>query len=91
MMKRYQLIVKGKVQGVGFRAFTQQKAAQYELSGYVMNHMDGSVEIEAQGEESTLKRFISKIQEGSPYSSVEEINTQTKEVQDNELSFSIRY
>lgn len=90
-MKRYQLIVKGKVQGVGFRAYTQQKAAQYELSGYVMNHMDGSVEIEAQGEDSTLERFISTIKEGSPYSSVDEIKTQEKEVQDNERSFSIRY
>ena len=62
-MKRYHMIVKGKVQGVGFRAFTQQKAAQYELSGYVMNHMDGSVEIEAQGEDSHLNRFISAVQD----------------------------
>ncbi|WP_347552506.1 acylphosphatase [Pseudalkalibacillus hwajinpoensis] len=90
-MKRYYLIVKGKVQGVGFRAFTQQKAAQYEVSGHVMNHMDGSVGIEAQGDEQKLERFISAIRTGSPYSSVEEVTTEDKEVLENELSFSIRY
>ncbi|MGA9288856.1 MAG: acylphosphatase [Anaerobacillus sp.] len=90
-MKRYHMIVKGKVQGVGFRAFTQQKAAQYELSGYVMNHMDGSVEIEAQGEDSHLNRFISAVQTGSPYSSVDRVETSEKETHENERSFSIRY
>ncbi|WP_273852875.1 acylphosphatase [Guptibacillus spartinae] len=90
-MKRYQFIVKGKVQGVGFRAFTQQKAAQYGLTGYVMNQMDNSVEIEAQGEENTLIKFQSALQKGSPFSTVDEVQAHEKQVHDHERSFSIRY
>jgi len=90
-MKRYQFIVKGRVQGVGFRAFTQQKAAQLGLTGYVMNQMDNSVEIEAQGEENTLTKFQSALQNGSPFSAVDEVQAQEKQVHDHERSFSIRY
>jgi acylphosphatase len=90
-MKRYQFIVKGRVQGVGFRAFTQQKAAQLGLTGYVMNQMDNSVEIEAQGEENTLTKFQSALQKGSPFSAVDEVHAQEKQVHDHERSFSIRY
>ncbi|MCA0173582.1 acylphosphatase [Bacillus sp. RAR_GA_16] len=90
-MKRFQFIVKGRVQGVGFRAFTQQKAAQLGLTGYVMNQMDNSVEIEAQGEENTLKKFQSALQNGSPFSAVDEVQAQEKQVHDHERSFSIRY
>ncbi|WP_165999497.1 acylphosphatase [Bacillus sp. Cs-700] len=90
-MKRYQFIVKGRVQGVGFRAFTQQTAAQLGLTGYVMNQMDNSVEIEAQGEENTLTKFQSALQNGSRFSAVDEVQAQEKQVHDHERSFSIRY
>ncbi|MYL65311.1 acylphosphatase [Bacillus hwajinpoensis] len=90
-MKRYQFIVKGRVQGVGFRAFTQQKAAELGLTGYVMNQMDNSVEIEAQGEENTLTKFQFALQNGSPFSAVDEVQAQEKQVHDHERSFSIRY
>ncbi|WP_270182664.1 acylphosphatase [Alkalihalobacillus sp. CinArs1] len=90
-MKRYHLIVSGQVQGVGFRAFTQQKAAKYNLSGYVKNNTDGSVEIEAQGDETQIKQFISSIEKGSAFSSVDKINANEEEVKQEEESFSIRY
>lgn len=90
-MKRIHLIVKGSVQGVGFRAFTQQKAAQFDLTGYVMNHMDHSVEIEAQGEEEKLSKFHAAIKKGSPYSSVDTVEETEKHVKEEERSFSIRY
>lgn len=90
-MKRYHLIVSGRVQGVGFRAFTQQKAAEFEVSGYVRNKLDGSVELEAQGEEEQLKKFITSVKNGSPYSSVDDVAVEKEEVKENERSFSIRY
>ena len=90
-MKRIQFIVKGRVQGVGFRAFTQQKAAQFDLTGYVMNHMDSSVEIEAQGEDAKLSKFHTAIKNGSPYSAVDTVEIYEKHVKEEERSFSVRY
>lgn len=91
MMRRYHLIVSGRVQGVGFRAFTQQKAAEFNLSGYVRNTMDGSVEIAAQGEEEQINQFISSVKKGSPFSSVDDVETKEEEVKPQEGTFSIRY
>jgi len=46
--------VRGRVQGVFFRAFVQRLARQLGISGYVRNLPDGSVEIRAEGEKSQL-------------------------------------
>lgn len=46
-----QIRVWGRVQGVGFRFFTQQLAIQLDICGTVQNKMDGSVFVVAQGEE----------------------------------------
>ena len=48
--KRVRLLIHGRVQGVFFRASAQQKAVELELSGWVRNNSDGSVEILAEGE-----------------------------------------
>lgn len=48
-------IISGKVQGVYFRASTQEKAQELGLTGWVRNLTDGTVELEATGEESSIK------------------------------------
>lgn len=57
-MKTVQLIISGRVQGVYFRAFTQKQAIKYEITGYVCNKDDGSVEVVACAEDEKLERFI---------------------------------
>ncbi|WP_444685566.1 acylphosphatase [Alkalicoccus luteus] len=57
-MPRYDITVTGRVQGVGFRYFAQLEALQRELSGWVRNEPDGSVRMEAQGDEESLHAFI---------------------------------
>ena len=57
-MKRMCAIVRGVVQGVGFRFFTRDLARRYGLGGFVRNRADGTVEIEVQGEEGTLAAFL---------------------------------
>ncbi|NTW52113.1 MAG: acylphosphatase [Chlorobiaceae bacterium] len=54
MLKREHLIVSGKVQGVGFRKYIDRKARELNLSGWVRNRSDGTVEINVQGPERAL-------------------------------------
>lgn len=73
MVKNYRIQVVGKVQGVWFRKYTQEAAVAYTLVGSVRNEKDGSVFVEAQGEEENLKSFIAWLYKGSPLSKVKEV------------------
>ena len=57
-MKRYLIKYKGIVQGVGFRYSIYQLAYKYNIVGYIENLSDGSVEVEAQGENANLDEFL---------------------------------
>src|SRR3981189_3635413 len=63
-MVRYYL-VKGRVQGVGFRWFVHREAAALQLRGWVRNTESGHVEVVAAGEESELKRLQALLAKGS--------------------------
>ncbi|MBU2512563.1 acylphosphatase [bacterium] len=82
MVKLHHIIVKGKVQGVFYRDYTQKKARSLGLKGSVRNRSDGSVEIYAQGNESQLKELESWCWDGSPYSNV--VNVIAQEEQDDQ-------
>ncbi len=56
-----QAIIKGRVQGVGFRATVRMYAQQLKLTGYARNLSNGDVEIRAQGEKASLEKLISKL------------------------------
>ena len=67
-----QIRVWGRVQGVGFRFFTQKLAIQLDLCGTVQNKMDGSVFAVAQGEEKAVSRFMERVKAStSPYGRVD--------------------
>ncbi|GMA70236.1 hypothetical protein GCM10025879_14820 [Leuconostoc litchii] len=75
-MKSIEISVYGMVQGVGFRWFTQSTAQQHDIVGWVSNQPDGSVKIQAQGEESDLSIFLTILKQGSGfYSRVDKITT----------------
>lgn len=57
-LKQVHLIVKGRVQGVFFRASAQREARRLGLGGWVRNRPDGSVELVAEGEEELLRDII---------------------------------
>ena len=69
-MRAIRFQIRGRVQGVGFRYFTLRAARQEGLTGWVSNRRDGSVEVQAQGEESALDRFRQALRRGPPGSRV---------------------
>ena len=86
-MKRYHMIVEGRVQGVGFRSFCMQQARTYNLTGSVRNRENGMVEIFAQGEENDLVQFIHKIREGNRWIRVDDISIKETAVDSTETKF----
>jgi acylphosphatase len=79
-MKHISIRVSGKVQGVFFRANTKTQADNFGLTGFVRNEPDGSVYIEAEGDEKSLTEFIEWCNVGPSFAKVDSC-----EVDDGEL------
>jgi acylphosphatase len=58
---RRHVIYTGRVQGVCFRAITEQIAARHDVTGYVRNLPDGTVELEAEGPSAAVESFLTEI------------------------------
>ncbi len=63
-MIRQKLIFYGRVQGVGFRYRARYAALDLDLTGWVKNNYDGSVEMEVQGERENITKMIQSISKG---------------------------
>lgn len=66
-------IIRGQVQGVGYRYFAQRSAARHQVRGYVKNLEDGRVEAFAQGTAKQVDEFKHDLVAGPSYSKVDEI------------------
>ncbi|MBN1949131.1 MAG: acylphosphatase [Candidatus Cloacimonetes bacterium] len=73
-MKTYEILVSGKVQGVGYRYFVLQQASSLQLVGNVRNQPDGSVKILAAGTEVELKIFMDSLRHGPPRARVQTVD-----------------
>jgi acylphosphatase len=58
MKRRVRIRIKGKVQGVGYRLAAAELARSLELTGFIFNDADGSVIVEAEGEDPALAEFL---------------------------------
>ena len=72
-MRRVQIRVSGRVQGVYFRVFTQNKAKHFGVKGNVRNLPDGSVEIIAEAEHMVIGQFIKWCHKGPVTARVEQV------------------
>ncbi|MEH0154733.1 acylphosphatase [Limibacter armeniacum] len=70
MERHLNITVTGNVQGVAYRAYTQKKATELGLKGFVRNLEDGSVYLEIEGEQLPLAKMLSWCQKGSPTAKV---------------------
>jgi len=73
MSARVTAIVTGLVQGVNFRWFTQRRAAELGLVGFVRNRSDGSVEFVAEGPRDALDRLLDAVHAGPASAVVENV------------------
>lgn len=90
MQQTQQFIMTGKVQGVGFRAATQAKARELQLTGWVRNLDSGQVEVQATGTTEQLNQLEDWLQHGP--SSADVTDVQAKTINGSvESSFDVRY
>ena len=88
---RKSITVGGRVQGVGFRFFTQGEAKKLKLTGWVKNLSNGDVTMEVQGAENIVEELISRLKKGNGFSKVVKIETKNLEVKKEENKFVIAY
>lgn len=67
------LLITGRVQGVGFRFYMQRKARELELTGWVRNRSDGSVEAVIQGASAAVETMIAWARRGPPSAVVADV------------------
>jgi acylphosphatase len=86
--RRY--VIGGRVQGVGFRYFTEAAAAREGILGWVRNTPDGQVEVSAEGDAEALERFERKLRHGPPGARVERVDVDDMAPTGRESGFSIK-
>ena len=74
--QRLRAVVKGEVQGVGFRWAVQRQAGRLGLTGYAENLPDGSVRVEAEGDPDRLDQLVAYLRQGPRWAEVESLDVQ---------------
>ncbi|MCI0565288.1 MAG: acylphosphatase [Nitrososphaera sp.] len=84
------IIVRGLVQGVGFRYFVLRHASTLGLSGYVQNTYNGDVEIEVEGSRSLVEELIKEVKAGPRSAHVSDVKIEWKSPEQSFHGFEIR-
>lgn len=72
--KRLRAVIEGRVQGVGFRYFVQERAHELLLVGTCRNMTNGDVEVVAEGEQGALEALLVSLQQGPRMAHVENVH-----------------
>jgi len=80
MRKHLNIKIYGRVQGVLFRYSAKQKAKESGIKGFVRNELDGTVYIEAEGEEENLKQFLDWCHKGPFFASVKKVEVKESDI-----------
>lgn len=90
-MKRVHVYISGRVQGVFFRASTQDTARRLHLTGWVRNRPDGRVEALFEGQETDVHEMLLWCKKGPPGAAVRELETMEEPSTGEFTDFQIRY
>ena len=88
---RAHVLIKGRVQGVFFRAETGSQAHRLGIVGWVRNRWDGRVEAVLEGEEKAVQKMITWCYKGPPAAIIEDVEVEWEDYKGEFTSFSIRY
>lgn len=88
---RKHLFIKGRVQGVFFRSTTQDTALSNNVTGWVQNNYDGSVEAVLEGEIENIEKVIKWCRRGPGGAYVSEVNVKTEDYTGSFSTFSINF
>ncbi|MBI1961537.1 MAG: acylphosphatase [Parcubacteria group bacterium] len=89
MQQHCTITVSGLVQGVAFRYSTRGKARELGLSGFVRNERDGTVLIEAEGEEGAIRQLIEWCKNGPTHAQVDDVKAMWGDAQGRYQDFVI--
>ncbi|MBD3633465.1 MAG: acylphosphatase [Methylophaga sp.] len=89
-IKRFHLIISGRVQGVSYRMSAWEKARQLGLSGWVRNLNDGRVEMIIEGDSSLLEQMTDWAGQGPRFASVTNVDVSEEKVSGDLEDFEIR-
>jgi acylphosphatase len=87
--KRVELIIRGRVQGVFFRAAAQREARRLGITGWVKNRTDGSLELTAEGEEESIRELSGWAQHGPSAARVDHVDVRWRGYSGEFSEFSI--
>jgi acylphosphatase len=90
MVKARRYRIRGRVQGVGYRYFTQQIALRLGVRGWVRNLPNGDVEAHAEAESEALDSFRAELERGPSFSRVSEVLEEEARADSGVTQFSIR-
>jgi acylphosphatase len=76
VVRRVRAVVRGRVQGVFFRASTEERAVALGVSGWVRNRDDGTVELEAEGEGARVAALLDWVSVGPPAARVARVEVE---------------
>ncbi len=86
-----EILVSGRVQGVGYRAFTELAASHLKLTGYVRNLDDGLVQIEVEGDREAIEALVKKLWAGPSGARVRNVQVAWRTPAGRFTDFSIRF
>jgi acylphosphatase len=90
-LRAFHAIISGDVQMVGFRAFAERQAYLLGIQGFVRNLPDGTVEVEAEGEEPALKDFLESLRQGPRAGRVDSVSISWRETKGQYHDFRTRH
>jgi len=85
------IIVRGVVQGIGFRFWCVRKAKEFGVFGYTANLPDGSVEIEVEGDRSIVEEFLKVVKVGPTYAHITDVKIDWYEKPHGYTEFDIKF
>ena len=86
-----EILIEGRVQGVGYRNFVQRKAAQLGLAGYVMNLRDGRVRVRVEGPREVIEDLARELSKGPPLARVDGVAVAWRPPSGRFTAFGVRY